>query len=45
MKRIACLLLSLVMAATILTGCGNWSTNSETSGENSTSQAKIRKRW
>lgn len=38
MKRLACFLLSLVMAATMLTGCGGQSANSGTSGENSTPQ-------
>ena len=40
MKRLTCLLLSLVMAATMLTGCGSQSTNSGTAGEKSTSQAE-----
>ena len=37
MKTLACFLLSLVMAATVLTGCGGQSAN--TAGENSTPQA------
>ncbi|MDD6232260.1 MAG: extracellular solute-binding protein [Frisingicoccus sp.] len=40
MKKITCFLLSLVMAATMLTGCGSQSTNSGTAGEKSTSQAE-----
>ena len=40
MKRITCFLLSLVMAATMLVGCGNQSTNGGTAGENSTSRAE-----
>ncbi|MCI7099788.1 MAG: extracellular solute-binding protein [Lachnospiraceae bacterium] len=40
MKRITCFLLSLVMAATMLVGCGNQSTNGGTAGENSTPQAE-----
>ena len=39
-KRITCFLLSLVMAATMLVGCGNQSTNGGTAGENSTPQAE-----
>ena len=40
MKRLACFLLSLVMAATMLTGCGGQSANSGTAGENSTPQTE-----
>ena len=40
MKRITCFLLSLVMAATMLVGCGNQSTNGGTAGENSTPRAE-----
>ena len=39
MKKLFSMLLTVVMAATMLTGCGGQSTNSGTAGENSTSQA------
>lgn len=40
MKRFVCFLLSLVMAATMLTGCGSQSTT----GDNSTPQAEKKRK-
>ena len=40
MKKLLSLLLALVMAATMLTGCGSQNTNSGTAGENGTPQAE-----
>ncbi|MGI6195591.1 MAG: 5'-nucleotidase C-terminal domain-containing protein [Eubacteriales bacterium] len=38
MKKMVCSVLAMIMAAAILTGCGGQSTNSGTTGENSTPQ-------
>ena len=40
MKKMACFLLSLVMAATMLTGCGSQSNKEGNTGENDESQAE-----
>ena len=42
MKRLTCLLLSFVLAATMLAGCGSQSAN--TAGENSTTQAETKEK-
>ena len=40
MKKLMCLLLAVVMAATMLTGCGGQNTNSGTTGEDNTPQTE-----
>ena len=40
MKKMVCSVLAMIMAAAILTGCGGQSTNSGTTGENSTPQTE-----
>ena len=44
MKRLACFLLSLVMAATMMTGCGSQSGKEGNAVENVESQAEKKKR-